>query len=92
MIRGLEVFKNYFRDFSDQYVIIGGAACDIVFSEANSSFRATKDIDMVLIIEALTPEFGRRFWDYIGAGGYENRVKSNNAPQFYRFDRPKEQD
>ncbi|MCL2153478.1 MAG: hypothetical protein FWH57_11080 [Oscillospiraceae bacterium] len=53
MIRGLEVFKNYFRDFSDQYVIIGGAACDIVFSDANSSFRATKDFDMVLIIEAL---------------------------------------
>ena len=51
MIRGLEVFKNYFRSFSDQYVIIGGAACDIVFSEANSSFRATKDIDMVLIIK-----------------------------------------
>ena len=39
MIRGLEVFKNYFRDFSDQYVIIGGAACDIVFSDANSSLH-----------------------------------------------------
>ena len=52
MIRGLEVFKNYFRSFNDQYVIIGGAACDIVFSEANSSFRATKDIDMVKFTEA----------------------------------------
>ena len=90
MIKGLEVFKNYFNDFKEQYVIIGGAACDIVFEEADMSFRATKDIDMVLIIEALTPEFGRRFWNFIGAGGYKNRVKSNGAPQFYRFDKPEE--
>ena len=47
---------------------------------------------MVLIIEALTPAFGRRFWDYIGAGGYENRAKSNGAPQFYRFDKPEAPD
>ena len=92
MIRGIEVFKRYFGDFKDQYVIIGGAACDIVFEEVNMSFRATKDIDMVLIIEALTPEFGRRFWDFIDAGGYENRAKSNGTPQFYRFDKPKEHD
>jgi len=89
MIKGLDAFKEYFRDFNDQYVIIGGAACDIVFEDSDLSFRATKDIDMVLIVEALTPEFGRRFWDFIIAGGYENRAKSNGVPQFYRFDKPK---
>jgi len=89
MIKGLEVFKEFFMDYQDQYVLIGGAACDIVFTEADLTFRATKDLDMVLIIEALTPEFGRRFWEFIGEGGYENRVKSNGAPQFYRFDKPK---
>ena len=90
MLKGMDVFREYFRDFSEQYVIIGGAACDIVFSEAALPFRATKDIDMVLIVEALTPEFGQRFWDFISAGGYENRAKSNDIPQFYRFDKPKE--
>jgi hypothetical protein len=89
VIKGLEVFKEYFRDFQNQYVLIGGAACDIVFGEVNLAFRVTKDFDMVLIIEALTPEFGRRFWDFIGEGGYENRVKSSGIPQFYRFDKPK---
>jgi len=89
MIRGLEIFKEFFRDYQKQYVLIGGAACDIVFVNADLPFRATKDLDMVLIIEALTPEFGRRFWEFIGNGGYENRVKSNGAPQFYRFDKPK---
>ena len=90
MIKGLEIFKEFFQGFQDQYVLIGGAACDIVFGEADLTFRATKDLDMVLIIEALTPEFGRRFWDFIGEGGYENRVKSNGKPQFYRFDKPKD--
>jgi hypothetical protein len=89
MIKGLKVFRDYFSDFNEQYVIIGGAACDIVFEEADSSFRATKDIDMVLIVEALTSEFGQRFWDFIIAGDYENRAKSNGVPQFYRFDKPK---
>ena len=65
MIKGLDAFKEYFRDFNDQYVIIGGTACDIVFEDSDLSFRATKDIDMVLIVEALTPEFGQRFWDFI---------------------------
>ena len=89
MIRGLELFKEFFHDFQDQYVLIGGAACDIVFNESDLSFRATKDLDMVLIVEALTPEFGKRFWDFIRNGGYENRSRSNGAPQFYRFDKPK---
>jgi hypothetical protein len=89
MVKGLEVFKEFFRGFGEQYVLIGGTACDIVFEEADLPFRATKDLDMVLIIEALTPEFGRRFWEFVGAGGYENRAKSTGAPQFYRFDKPK---
>ena len=41
-------------------------------------------------MEALTPEFGRVFWDFVRAGGYENRQKSNGKPQFYRFSKPKD--
>jgi len=92
MIKGLNIFKEFFRDFTDQYVLIGGAACDIVFNEADQDFRATKDFDMVLLVEALSPEFGRQFWDFIGTGGYENRAKSSGSPQFYRFDKPKSPD
>lgn len=29
MVPGLKSFKESFSDFMDQYVIIGGAACDI---------------------------------------------------------------
>ena len=89
MIKGLEIFSEFFRGYQNQYVLIGGAACDIVFREVDLSFRATKDLDMVLIVEALTPAFGRRFWDFIGEGGYVNRAKSTGTPQFFRFDKPK---
>lgn len=89
MVKGLEVFKRYFEAYSDQYVLIGGTACNLLFEEAGVTFRATKDLDMVLIVEALTPEFGRVFWTFIQDGQYENRAKSKGAPQFFRFDKPK---
>ena len=69
-MKGLDVFKEYFSEYPKQYVLIGGAACDIIFEEAGATFRATKDFDMVLIVEALTPDFGRRFWQFIHEGGY----------------------
>ena len=31
MVRGIEVFQDYFREYADQYVLIGGAACGISF-------------------------------------------------------------
>jgi len=88
MPKGLEMFNSYFSNFKEHYVLIGGVACDIIFDEADMPFRATKDFDMVLIVEALTPEFGKQFWSFIADGGYQNRAKSNGSPQFYRFDKP----
>lgn len=41
-------------------------------------------------MKALTPEFGRVFWDFVREGGYENRQKSGGKPQFYRFSKPKD--
>lgn len=41
-------------------------------------------------MEALTPGFGRVFWDFVREGGYENRQKSSGKPQFYRFSKPKD--
>lgn len=90
MVRGTEKFKEYFREYTNQYVLIGGAACDISFSQHHGEFRATRDLDVVLIVEALTPAFGERFWQFIHDGGYQNRAKSSGQPQFYRFDRPRE--
>lgn len=93
MVKGLDIFREYFKDYTDQYVLIGGTACTVSFEHQNESFgRTTKDLDVVLIVEALTEDFGKKFWQFITDGKYRNRVKSNGRPQFYRFDKPEEPD
>ena len=73
MVKGLEVFRNYFRDYTNQYVLIGGAACSISFEEQNIEFgRITRDLAVVLIVEAQTLEFGNVFWKFINDGGYRH--------------------
>lgn len=88
MVRGLDAFKEYFKGFENQYVIIGGVACDILFASNEGQFRATRDLDIVLIVEALTPEFGESFWKFVESGKYRNKATGNGKPQFYRFDKP----
>ena len=79
MVRGLEKFKEYFKDYSENYIIIGGTACDVIIDNAGSEARATKDIDIILIVEALTKEFVQKFWLFINNGDYEQREKSEDA-------------
>lgn len=45
-VAGLLKFKEYFEDYSDSYVLIGDAACDILFTENETDFRATRDLDL----------------------------------------------
>ena len=89
MVTGLEKFREYFLDDTDKYVLIGGAACDTVLASKNAVFRVTKDLDMVLIVEVLTPEFGEKVWKFIDDGGYEHRNTSSGKRQFFRFTNPK---
>ena len=46
-MRGLNKFRKQFRAHSSQYLLIGGAACDLLMEEAGLEFRATKDLDIV---------------------------------------------
>ena len=88
MVRGMDSFREWFQGYEDYYAIIGGTACDVLMTEGGLDFRATKDIDLVLIIEAVDASFARRFWDYIETAGYEHRSKSTGEPEFYRFTNP----
>ena len=51
MVRGIERFKEFFSEYTGRYVIIGGTACDIILGNEGSEFRATKDLDIVLLLE-----------------------------------------
>ena len=88
MIIGYESFREHFKGYEDCYTIIGGTACDILMSDVDLEFRATKDIDMILLIENRFEEFAQLFWDYIKAGQYKCGWKSTETPHFYRFTEP----
>ncbi|MCH8474954.1 MAG: hypothetical protein LAT55_06975 [Opitutales bacterium] len=89
MVEGIESFKTHFADFTDRYVLIGGTASSLAMEELGVEFRGTKDLDIVLCIEALDKVFAQQFWEYVKAGGYEHRQKSTGKRLFYRFYKPK---
>lgn len=88
MIKGLDKFKERFAGFEDQYVLIGGTATVLALDAAGIRARQTKDLDIVLSLEALTTEFERAFWSFIKDGGYEHRQSSEDKRIFYRFNKP----
>lgn len=89
MVTGFTKFKEKFQGFENQYVVIGGTACDLIMENEELPFRATKDIDIVLIVESITAEFGKQFWEYVKEAGYEHKNKSTGEAQFYRFTSPR---
>ena len=88
MVRGIEIFRKYFREFTGSYVIIGGTACEQQFEEKGLVFRTTKDIDIVLVIEALKPSFVYQFKEFIKAGGYNQKQVEEKERKYYRFSNP----
>lgn len=87
-VRGLDLFRQRLGRFSECFVLIGGTACDLAMREAGLDFRATKDLDIVLCLETLNPEFAAAFWAYVRAGGYLAQETSTGERRFYRFQKP----
>lgn len=90
-MKGLGKFADYFKDHTDKYIVIGGAACDDLFEEQGIAFRATKDIDLILVVEALNDSFIEQFWEFIYLGKYE-RNEITEKRQYYRFINPETED
>ncbi len=88
MVSGLERFRQHFAPYVDQYILIGGTACTVVMQEAGLDFRATKDLDIVLYVEALHENFVKAFWQFVNEGGYKNKQHTTSKEIFYRFSSP----
>lgn len=88
MVKGLDRFAAYFAGYEAQYVLIGGVATVLALEEAGLDARVTKDLDIVLCVEALTPTFGERMWSFIRAGGYAIKEQGPESRRFYRFRQP----
>ena len=88
MVKGLDLFREHFREYTDRYVLIGGAACDLAMGEAGLDFRATKDLDIVLCVEALDKAFVAAFWTFVRDGKYQLQEESTGKKHYYRFQKP----
>lgn len=91
MVKGIDQFRAHFEGFNDRYVLIGGTACYLAMEEAGLDFRVTKDLDIVLCVEALDAEFVGALWEFVKKGGYQNRQKSTGKRLFYRFYGPEDE-
>lgn len=91
MVGGLNKFRETFRRFTDNFVIIGGTACDEVLSDTDMSPRATLDIDIIVIVENMNAEFAKAFWAFIAEGKYRPGVRKDKEgkPRYvlYSFDK-----
>ena len=87
MVRGLSVFRDWFKDYPNRYVVIGGTACSLILAKYGAPERATHDIDMVIVAESFDDAFYRQFVSFVRKGGYQGRGKAGKYA-LYRFERP----
>ena len=94
MVEGLDKFREFLGSYSDNYIIIGGTACNVILENAGTVPRVTHDIDMIVVVEHLTKDFVSAFWTFIRKGGYtiEKRQHTASEPAYalYRFRKPSE--
>lgn len=88
-IKGLDRFAEQFKNYYENYIIVGGTACSLALGDAGIPFRATKDIDMIITVEEISHEFGEKFWGFIKDGQYDVYKNKSGMPQYFRFQAPK---
>ena len=92
MVKGLDLFSEHFKGHLDSFLLIGGVACEQWLALRGRPFRITRDMDVVLVVEALSPAFIKHFWSFIQNGHYRRRQKSEMRKEHYRFSRPETPD
>lgn len=88
MVAGIDKFREHFAGHEEQYTLIGGTACDLLFANAGIDFRRTRDFDMVLCVEVVDKAFAAAFIGILESGGYQARQKSDGHKEYFRFHNP----
>jgi hypothetical protein len=88
MVKGLDKFIRQFSDFQEHFVLIGGTACYLNLHHMGATFRATKDLDIVLFAEDMQNEMIGKLRDFLDAGGYLERQQDKESRRGYRFTKP----
>lgn len=88
---GIEAFRDAVTSHDDEYVLIGGGACRILFDAAGEPFRMTKDLDIIVLTDVGGGSgFTSDFWAFIKQNGYECWKQAEGACAYYRFNLPKD--
>ena len=85
---GINRFREAMAGYESCYALIGGSACDLLLAQQGENFRATKDLDIVLLADRMAEGFAETFWGFVRAGGYEPWHSSGDEVHFYRFINP----
>lgn len=85
-------FCSHFAGHEESFVLIGGSACSCWYADSPTSFRGTRDIDVVIVVEALNREFVDLLVSYLRGNGYASWVRHpHDGPAkrvMYRFVNP----
>lgn len=86
MIQGITNFTKYFKEYENDYVVIGGLATAMVMNDLGFTARATKDIDLVVIAKD-NEEFIKRLLSFIDMAGYKTKQKTihDTKHNLFRF-------
>lgn len=63
-------FADTFREFEGDYIVIGGHACALHYHNVSATFRATEDIDVVIVLEKWSERFNEQFSSFIHTHKY----------------------
>lgn len=72
-MEGQTFLSEYMQDYQDDYILIGGNACALQFEAIGATFRATEDLDIVLVTESTKPEFYAHLSDFLETYGYDGK-------------------
>ena len=84
-VRGIERFAEAMRNCKGGYVLIGGGACSVLFDIEGDSFRATEDLDVVVIVDGESVEFASALWAFIKDAEYKIGKGGDGGCTYYRF-------
>lgn len=95
-MKGIDKIKQYIGKYKSNYVIIGGTAANLNLELHNQRGRATKDVDMIVVCEAISADYVEHFWKFIKSGGYKLWQVKKECGEFrncfFRFIHPTEDD
>lgn len=87
---GFDHFCDFLKGLESHYVIIGGGAAALLMDDAGLEFRATKDVDLVVLSRSV--ELNEKIITYVKNGRYKVNEATETSPKYYRFKAPENKD